>query len=89
MLHHQRQKALPVSGSKPNFKIMNSITSLVLLAAGFVLFICGIDATSTMGSDFSQFFKGSPPEESIALLVCGVVVAALGAGGLTHRRKSI
>jgi hypothetical protein len=68
---------------------MNTVISLVLLAAGFVLLIYGIDATSTLGSDFAQFFKGAPPEKSIALLVCGIVVAALGAGGLTHRRKTI
>lgn len=61
---------------------MNKIISLVLLAVGVALIVYGINASNSIGSDFSRLFTGSPTDKSIWLLIGGIVVAAIGAGGL-------
>ena len=64
---------------------MNKIISIALLAGGIVLIVIGINATNSIGSDFSRFFTGSPTDKSIWLLIGGIVLSAVGAGGLTLR----
>ncbi|MDB6169948.1 MAG: rane protein [Verrucomicrobia bacterium] len=61
---------------------MNKLISLILLAGGIALIIYGINASNSIGSDFSRLFTGSPTDKSIWLLVGGVVAAIVGAGGL-------
>jgi hypothetical protein len=61
---------------------MNKILSLVLLVGGIVLIIYGVNASNSIGSDFSRLFTGSPTDKSIWLLVGGIVAALIGAGGL-------
>ncbi len=67
---------------------MNKIISLAFLAVGVVLIIYGIQATNSLGSDFSRFFTGSPTEKSIWLLIGGIIVAAIGMVGLCRGSKS-
>lgn len=67
---------------------MNRLVSLVFLAGGIVLIIYGISASKSLGSDFSQFFTGSPTEKSIWLLIGGFIAAAIGAGGLFRGSKT-
>ena len=58
---HQAESALkPLPLPPTNPSIMNKIISLILLAAGAALIIYGINATNSIGSDFSRFFTGSP-----------------------------
>lgn len=66
---------------------MNKLISLALLATGIVLIVYGINASNSIGSDFSRLFTGSPTDKSVWLLIGGVVVAALGAGGLFRGRS--
>ena len=68
---------------------MNKILSIALLAGGIALIIYGINASNSLGSDFSRFFTGSPTDKTIWLLIGGIVVAAVGAGGLLRRSKSL
>ena len=68
---------------------MNKILSLVLLVGGIVLIIYGVNASNSIGSDFSRLFTGSPTDKSIWLLVGGVVAALIGAGGLMRGSKSL
>lgn len=67
---------------------MNKITSLVLLLTGVALIGFGVHASNSIGSDFSKFFTGAPTEKSIWLLLGGVLLAAVGAGGLLTGSKS-
>jgi hypothetical protein len=67
---------------------MNKLVSLILLAAGIALIVYGISASNSIGSDFSRLFTGSPTDKSIWLLVGGVVLAAVGAGGFFRGSKS-
>lgn len=67
---------------------MNKILSLALLAGGVVLIVFGINASNSLGSDFSRMFTGSPTDKSIWLLLGGIVLAAIGAGGLLRGSKS-
>jgi len=67
---------------------MNTIVSLALTIGGIVLISYGINASDSLGSDVSRFFTGSPTDETIWLLIGGIVMLAVGAGGFTFRRKS-
>jgi amino acid permease len=67
---------------------MKKILATVFLAGGIVLIVYGIHASNSLGSDFSKFFTGSPTEKSIWLLIGGVVMTAVGAGGLMSDSKS-
>jgi hypothetical protein len=67
---------------------MNKAISLALLAGGIALIIYGINASNSLGSDFSRFFTGSPTDKSIWLLIGGIVAAVVGAGGLLRGSKS-
>lgn len=66
---------------------MNKIVSLVLLAVGVALIVYGINASNSIGSDFSRLFTGSPTDKSIWMLIGGIVIAAIGAGGLFRRSR--
>lgn len=68
---------------------MNKLISLILLAGGIALIVYGISASNSIGSDFSRLFTGSPTDKSIWMLVGGVVLAAVGAGGLVRGSKSL
>jgi hypothetical protein len=61
---------------------MNKLVSLILLIGGIVLIVYGINASNSVGSDFSRLFTGSPTDKSIWLLIGGIVAAVIGAGGL-------
>jgi uncharacterized protein (UPF0333 family) len=61
---------------------MNRLVSALLLTVGIVLIITGITASHSLGSDFSKIFTGAPTEKSIWLFLGGVLVTAIGAGGL-------
>lgn len=67
---------------------MNKILSLALLAAGIVLIVLGINASHSIGSDFSRLFSGSPTDKSIWMLIGGILAAAVGAGGLLRGSRS-
>ena len=68
---------------------MNKLIALVLLAGGIVLIIYGINASNSIGSDFSRLFTGSPTDKSIWLLLGGIVAALIGAGGLLRGSRSL
>ena len=67
---------------------MYKLLSLALLAGGIVLIVCGINAASPVGSDFSRLFTGSPAGKSMWLLIGGVFTAGLGVGRLVRGQKS-
>ena len=67
---------------------MNKILSLALLVSGVILIIYGINASNSVGSGFSRMFTGSPTDKTIWFLLGGVVLAAIGAGGLLRGSKT-
>lgn len=66
---------------------MNKLLSIALLIGGIILIAYGINASNSIGSDFSRLFTGSPTDKSIWMLIVGIVVAACGAGGLLRGAK--
>jgi hypothetical protein len=66
---------------------MNKLLSIALLVGGVILIVYGINASNSIGSDFSNLFTGSPTDKSIWLLVGGVIAAAIGAGGVMRRAR--
>jgi hypothetical protein len=67
---------------------MNKLLSIALLVGGIILIIYGINASNSIGSDFSRLFTGSPTDKSLWLLIGGIVAALVGAGGLMRRSSS-
>ena len=67
---------------------MNKALSLALLVGGIALIIYGVNASNSIGSDFSRLFTGSPTDKSIWLLIGGIVAAVVGAGGFLRGSKS-
>ncbi len=63
---------------------MSKAVSLALLAGGIVLIVLGVMALTSLTSDLSRFFTGSPTDKSIWMLVGGVVVSIVGAVGLVR-----
>lgn len=61
---------------------MNKLLSIALLVGGILLIIYGINASNSIGSDFSRLFTGSPTDKSVWMLIGGVIAAAIGAGGV-------
>lgn len=53
--------------------------SLVLLAAGVMLTICGVSEMNSFASDTSRMFMGHAPHISMWMIVAGVVLVLLGA----------
>jgi hypothetical protein len=61
---------------------MNKMSSLILLVAGVLLLVWGLNASDSIGSSFSRFFTGNPTDKAMWLLIGGTVASAVGAGGL-------
>ncbi len=67
---------------------MNKIMHIALLTGGILLILFGINASHSINADFSRLFTGLPTENSIWLLIAGIVAAIIGAGGLIRRSMS-
>jgi NO-binding membrane sensor protein with MHYT domain len=63
-------------------KNMSKTVSLVLLAAGIVLIVFGVMASTSFTSDISRFFTGSPTGKAMWMLLGGIVASIVGAAGL-------
>jgi hypothetical protein len=58
---------------------MNKPIGIALLAVGVLLFVFGINAADSIGSDFTRFFTGHPTDKSMWLLLSGVASLVVGA----------
>lgn len=63
-------------------KNMHRLFSIVLLVAGVILLIAGINAADSIGSSFSRLFTGEPTDRAIWLLLGGFVGVVLGLASL-------
>ena len=57
---------------------MNRGIGLALLAAGIVLLIFGIQASHSFSSDVSRAFNGTPTNQSVWMIVLGVILCVVG-----------
>jgi hypothetical protein len=57
---------------------MNKALGIALLAVGIALIVFGINASDSIGSDFSRFFTGTPTNKSMWLLLGGIAAAIVG-----------
>jgi len=68
---------------------MNKSLSLALCFAGFVLFVYGVSASDSIGTDLSRFFTGSPTEKTMWILIGGFAAGMIGASGLIRSSPSL
>ena len=57
---------------------MKNPLALALIAIGILLIVFGVMSADSLGSEFSEFFTGSPSEKSIWLLIGGVGALVVG-----------
>lgn len=72
----------PGKTRRPFYFSMNKLISLVLLAGGVVMIVYGVNSAESVSSDVSRLFTGSSTDRTLWLLIGGVVLSVLGAGGL-------
>lgn len=65
---------------------MSRPLGIALLVVGIILIVMGLQASNSIGSDFSRFFTGAPTNKSVWLTLGGV--ASLIVGGLMSLRGS-
>jgi hypothetical protein len=65
-------------------KGMSRAVSFALLAGGILLIVFGVMASTSLSSDISRFFTGSPTDKAIWMLVGGVVASVVGLVGLSR-----
>jgi len=66
---------------------MNKAIPLAILAGGIILLIFGINEYNSTGSEISRFFTGSTTDKAMWLLIGGVILTVLGAGGMFFMSK--
>lgn len=66
---------------------MNRIAGVVVLLAGILLAVWGLNASNSLGSEISRVFSGSPTDKSIYLVVGGALLAIVGAALMRSRGK--
>jgi Protein of unknown function (DUF3185) len=62
------------------------VVGIVLLAAGLVLFVVGMNASDSMADRWSNFFTGHFTDTTVWYLVGGVASAAVGFMLMSGRR---
>ena len=67
---------------------MNKAISLALLIGGIILIIYGVSANDSIGGRFTRFFTGAPTDETIWMLLGGIVATIVGAAGLLRGSKT-
>jgi len=67
--------------------VLIKILSVAFITGGVLLFIFGIDAWNSVGSEISELFQGGPSNRAILLLVSGIVAFVIGLGGLFYNPR--
>jgi len=66
---------------------MGKVIGLAMVVVGTVLLAIGISASDSLSSEVSRFFNGHPTNYSLWMLLGGLTLVILGAGGwLSFRR---
>jgi hypothetical protein len=63
----------------------NSLSAIVLLAAGAALLIWGFSASDSLSSEASRLFQGAPSNKAMALMALGILVGGFGLVRLLRR----
>ncbi len=66
---------------------MNKIVFVILLVAGVILLVYGINAANSVSSCVSKAVTGTPTDRSIWFIVLGVIGIVAGGLGLVFKRS--
>jgi hypothetical protein len=64
---------------------MNKSVWIGLLVVGVILIVLGVQGMNSLESDVSRFFRGTPTDKSVWMLVGGILCAVGGAVGLMRK----
>ena len=62
--------------------IMKKVVWLILLVAGIAMIVLGVQAMNSLESDVNRFFRGTPTDRAVWLLVGGIICAIAGGYGV-------
>ncbi|MBK7644431.1 MAG: DUF3185 family protein [Planctomycetes bacterium] len=66
---------------------LNTGLFIILLVVGVVALALGVNASDSIGSDFSRLFTGQPTDKALWLLIGGGVSTLAGLIGLARGRR--
>jgi hypothetical protein len=64
---------------------MKKFVSIGLLVVGVILIVLGVQGMNSLESDVSRFFRGTPTDKSVWMLIGGILCAIGGAVGLMKK----
>lgn len=67
---------------------MNMPIAILLLVAGLILLIFGLNSSDSIQNAFSRMFSGHLTDRTMWLIVVGSVCTVLGLYGCFHRRRA-
>ena len=76
---------LPRVGAKVWVIGMKKLISIGLLVVGVILIVLGVQGMNSLESDVSRFFRGTPTDKSVWMLIGGILCAIGGAVGLMKK----
>jgi len=56
------------------------LIGILLLVAGIVLLVMGLRAMDSFGSQFHEFFTGSPTDRAVWMTIGGIAALVVGSG---------
>jgi hypothetical protein len=65
---------------------VSRIPSIVLLVAGIILLVYGLNASDSISSSVSRAVTGTPTDKTVWLIALGVIAIIAGGIGLVFRR---
>ena len=66
---------------------MTRVVGIACLVVAVFLLLWGLDASGSLGSEFSRFFRGTPTDRTMRLLIGAAVFGAVGLGLLARRPR--
>jgi hypothetical protein len=64
---------------------MKKFVWIALLAVGVILIVLGVQGMNSLESDVSRFFRGTPTDKSVWMLIGGILSGVMGVVGLMKK----
>ena len=66
---------------------MTRVLGIACLVVAVFLLVWGLDASGSLGSEFSRFFRGTPTDRTMRLFIGAALFGASGLGFLARRPR--
>ena len=66
---------------------MTRMVGIACLVVAIFLLFWGLEASGSLGSEFSRFFRGTPTDRTVRLLIGAALFGAVGLGLIARRPR--